>query len=471
MAKAADAPPASPSQAIPQLPTPQSGSRPEERHQGPPGRWPGPQPDGNTLLFNQWSLHPAGRQIPLGHFPVNIAMHPSGLWTAVLHCGYRKHEIVVVDLKHQEVASRVTIPQGFYGITFDPAGKRLFASGGAFEVVHEYAFADGKLSDHRELKIADLKSTEVPAGLACSPDGKTLWVACAWGSSLARVSLDKPEHIDRLQFEKGCYPYAIVPSRDGRLFVSLWGKAEIGVVDGSGHWGGPGLGNRQSINLPASHPTEIVLSPDEKLLYVACANSNTVVVAQTDTLVPVEEIRTALYPAAPNGSTPSSLALSTDGKVLLVANSDNNNLAVFDVSQRGKSRSLGFIPTGWYPTSVRFGQAESERGQKIYVANGKGLGSRANPNGPGRPKAEGSQKKGPDEYIGGLFNGTFGIIDPPSPEDMARYSQRAGLQSATPRSTRNRAIDWHSQPRADFRWQAVKPDQALHLHYPRKSHL
>ncbi len=29
-----------------------------------------------VLLPNQWSLRPAGRQVPLGDFPVNIAMHP-----------------------------------------------------------------------------------------------------------------------------------------------------------------------------------------------------------------------------------------------------------------------------------------------------------------------------------------------------------------------------------------------------------
>jgi DNA-binding beta-propeller fold protein YncE len=413
-----------------------------------PIRWPGPQPDGQTLLFNQWSLKPAGRQIPLGHFPVNIAMHPSEPWAAVLHCGYRQHEIVIVDLKHQEVASRVSVPQAFYGITFDPARKRLFASGGEFEVVHEYAFADGKLSDHRELRIADAKTKQIPAGLACSPDGKTLWVACAWGSTIARVALDKPEQVDRLALPNHCYPYAIVPSHDGkRLYVSLWGKSAVAVVDAD-TWRLAGIWPIQRLvedsspsgprslpkpeEVPDAHPTEMVLSPDEQSLYVACANLNAVVVLGTHAGTPQEEITTSLYPNAPNGSTPSSLALSSDGKVLLVANSDNNNLAMFDVSQSGKSRSLGFIPTGWYPTSVRFGRPakglpESDRKeapQEIYVANGKGLGSRANPNGPNPAKSLPGPKK-PVEYIGGLFSGTLGIIDPPSPEEMAHNSQQA----------------------------------------------
>ena len=64
--------------------------------------------------------------------------------------------------------------------------------------------------------------------------------------------------------------------------------------------------------------------------------------------------------------------------MLFVANADNNMVAVFDVSQPGKSRSLGFIPVGWYPTSVRCDSKNS----RIYVANGKGLMSQANPQGP-----------------------------------------------------------------------------------------
>src|SRR5437016_4680363 len=144
-------------------------------------RWPGLQADGRTRLPKQWTLQPGGRQIQLGDFPVYIAVHATGCWAAVLHCGYGEHEVVIVDLKRSEVVSRFKFPQSFYGLTFDPEGKRLFASGAEFEAVHQFAFADGKLSDHRELRISELKSKQVPTGLACSRDGKTLFVANAWG--------------------------------------------------------------------------------------------------------------------------------------------------------------------------------------------------------------------------------------------------------------------------------------------------
>jgi DNA-binding beta-propeller fold protein YncE len=93
----------------------------------------------------------------------------------------------------------------------------------------------------------------------------------------------------------------------------------------------------------------VVATADEGLLYVDCADSNTVTVTETQTGRQIEVIATSLYPRAHHGSTPNSLTLAANGKTLWVANADANNLAVIDVSRRGQSRSLGFIPVGWYP--------------------------------------------------------------------------------------------------------------------------
>ena len=84
-----------------------------------------------------------------------------------------------------------------------------------------------------------------------------------------------------------------------------------------------------------------------------------------------------------------SLALAPNGKTLWVANADANNLAVIDVSHRGESRSLGFIPVGWYPTSVRMTPAAD----RILVANGKGIISRANPRGPEPDAQDGTETR------------------------------------------------------------------------------
>src|SRR4051812_41877194 len=46
---------------------------------------PGQRPDGSVLLPNQWVLRPVGKQIAVGDFPVNLAIHPEGKFAAVLH--------------------------------------------------------------------------------------------------------------------------------------------------------------------------------------------------------------------------------------------------------------------------------------------------------------------------------------------------------------------------------------------------
>ena len=92
----------------------------------------------------------------------------------------------------------------------------------------------------------------------------------------------------------------------------------------------------------------------------------------------IETLLAELQPSSPPGNTPNSLALSPDEKTLFVANANINTVAVFDVSELGKSRSLGFIPVGWYPTSVRV----TPDGKHLLIANGKGLTSKANRYGP-----------------------------------------------------------------------------------------
>src|SRR5271168_3848689 len=91
---------------------------------------PGAQPDGSIRLPNSWSIRPAGTQVELGDFPVNLALHPDRKWLAVLHAGYGVHEIrlVELDVKKPRVHSRVTLPQTFYGLTFSTDGRTLYAS-------------------------------------------------------------------------------------------------------------------------------------------------------------------------------------------------------------------------------------------------------------------------------------------------------------------------------------------------------
>ena len=81
--------------------------------EGEPVQWPGVKHGGGVLLPNGWSLKPIGRQTALGDFPVNIALHPSGKFVAILHAGYGDHEIIIIDAKSAKKLSRVLIDQAF----------------------------------------------------------------------------------------------------------------------------------------------------------------------------------------------------------------------------------------------------------------------------------------------------------------------------------------------------------------------
>lgn len=374
-------------------------------------RRPGLAPDGMIVLPNQWSLAPAGQHLELGDFPVNIALHPKSNFAAVLHSGQGRHEVVTVDLADRSIIARVTVPQSFYGLCFSPDGSRLFASGGEFDLVHRWDVDDGGLlSQHKTIQVVPQQESFVTAGISTSGDGGSLYVCGAWGERLAIVPTTGDEKPTMVEFEKETFPYLAIPSPDGkRLYVSLWGGSVVAVVNIAdraieAEWATP------------SHPTEMTLAQDGSLLYVACANSTLVAVLDTSTGKSLEVINSALYPGAPNGSTPNSLALSRDGAMLLVANADNNNLAVINVTERGKAKPLGFIPTGWYPTSVRF-----DREGNVLVASGKGLSPRTNRHGP----QPGAPPKNLREYIGGLHTGAMSWIKFPDPATLAKHTAQA----------------------------------------------
>ena len=402
----------------------------------PPSALPGKQADGSVLLPNQWSLRPVGRQIELRDFPVNVAVHPGGGFAAVLHSGYSANQVCIVDLASAQVISHVNLEQTFYGLEFSKDGNRLFCSGAGEEVIHAFDFQNGHLEHHEQIKLRDRLERGVPAGLAVDAAARRLFTANVWGDRITRVELlpeprvsdillgtnsgpllkiaEAPpldpdtaaatKRADAALYQVGLddtFPYACrLDERRQRLYVSLWAQAEVAVID---------LATDQVIARwqAEEHPCEMALTRSGKILFVANASRNTVTVFDTETGKGLETIWAALYPQALPGSTPNSLALSPDERTLFVANADNNVVAVFDVSTPGKSRSLGFIPVGWYPTSVR----ATPDGKHLLVANGKGLVPKANPLGP-QPGVN-SNTNLTVQYIARLFRGALSVIDLP----------------------------------------------------------
>jgi len=372
-----------------------------------------------VLLPNGWSLSPAGRSMQLGDLPLNIQISPSQRLMAVTNNGQSKHSIQLIDPQAEKLLHEQPIGKAWYGLKFSADEKKLYASGANDNIILIYPIVNRKLAAADTLVLGKSWPTEKigPTGLEVDDAGKRLYTVTKENNSLYVFDLGTKKLLHKVNLGSEAYDCLLSPDKS-KLYISLWGSDKLAIYDTKT--------NRVSAEIfTENHPNEIIQNINGRYLFVANANDNSVSVIDTKAGKVIEVISTALYPTRLTGSTTNGLALSEDEKILYVANADNNCLAVFDVSIIGKSRAKGFIPTGWYPTNVRVA------GKKIFVSNGKGFNSMANPYGPQPVKKTdnsgvhtGITEQKEVQYIGGLFKGTLSIIDQPGESKLESFSKQ-----------------------------------------------
>ena len=357
-------------------------------------------------LPNGWSLTPVGKSVPLGDFPMNMTVSHDQTRLAITNNGQNTQHIMLYDLLEQRLLDSVVINRAWLGLRFAPDDQSLYVSGGNDNMVKQYAIED----DHLRLRDSIVLGAPWPnpisvAGLDLSGQSHELYTVTKDDSALYVADTESRQVKGRYPLEHEAYT-CLYDSTRQRLYISLWGGGQVAVFD-----------TQQKTFLPPitveTHPNDMAMTQDAHYLFVANANANSVSVIDLDQSRVIETISTALYPDAPIGSTTNSVALSPDEKYLYIANADNNCLSLFDVSEPGNSESVGFIPTGWYPTCVR------AVGDQLYVANGKGFSSQANPRGP-NPYEERTEDT---QYIARLLKGTLSVIEAPEAPQLAAYSE------------------------------------------------
>ncbi len=371
-----------------------------------------------VTLPNGWQLSPAGRSLPLGDLPLNIAVSRTKKWIAITNNGQSVQSLQLIDAKTEKILDNVVVPKSWYGLKFSADEKMLYASGGNDNWIMQYAIINNKLQLKDTIKLGKKWPEKIsPAGIEIDDAVKKLYVVTKENNSLYIVDLATRQPVFTLALGAEAYTCLLSPDKK-ELYISLWGGDKVLVFD---------IGQKKivhEINV-GDNPNELLLSKNGNYLFVANANDNSVSVIDRKQRKVLEVLNAALYPDAPAGSASNGLALSADEKTLYIANADNNCLAVFDVTKPGASKSKGFIPTGWYPTNVKL------IGKKIFVSNGKGFSSMANPYGPNpvRRRQQVTYQQGdtnrPKEvqYIAGLFKGTLSIIDEPTPATLQAYSK------------------------------------------------
>lgn len=369
-------------------------------------------------LPNGWKLSPAGRSFGLGDLPLNLVVNKKGSLIAVTNNGQSKQSIQLVDVTKEIVIDSAEIEKSWYGLAFSADDKFLYASGGHDNRILKYDISNRKLKRVDSILLDKPWPVRVgPAGISVDENRNRLYVVTRENKQLYIIDLATKKIVAQYGLEAEAYDCKI--GKDNKeLYITCWGCDKVLVFDLENNlW-------KATITV-GDNPNEMLLSPDGKSLFVCNANDNSVSIIDTKSKQVIETLDAALYPNAPSGSTTNSIAIDPTGKNLFIANADNNCIAVFDISVRGKSVSKGFIPVGWYPTSVRFIKGN------LWVANGKGFTSKPNPFGPspirksqevihhgGLTKAAGEV-----EYIAGLFKGSMSVIPNPSINELGVYSK------------------------------------------------
>jgi DNA-binding beta-propeller fold protein YncE len=431
-----------------------------------------------------------GRIGSTNSFPATITVSPDGRYAALLNDGYGTQEtmamqsIAVLDLKTNQITDFPDRRFGeevhqsyFLGLVFGSDGKHLYASvssitdptgqkpGDTGNGIAVYSFAGGKVAPERFIAIepqslAAGKKVAVgvqktppataipyPAGLALVSAGGNnrdrLLVANNLSDNAVLVDIASGKVLQRFDLSTSdlvpsSFPYTCVATRDAdRAWCSLWNASRVGELDLSNgkvvRW--IDLQKPDDPIAPGSHPTALLLSPDEKTLYVALSNLDVVAEVSTEKGNLIASLNTTVRAQHYAGTYPNALAQSLDGKRLFVADASSNAIAVFDTSNVRPAvdpqntatsvpsvTALGFIPTDWYPSAL------AVRGDDLLIATAKGQGTRPN-NSVGKTSWESKHHEHP--YIPTLLRGSIARLNISSTlgklDELTRVVERDNL--------------------------------------------
>jgi YVTN family beta-propeller protein len=331
---------------------------------------------------------------------------------------------------------------------FDPKGAAPLQPGspGPDTKVKAPSF---EISKPGEVSAADYnkgKAALYPTGLAVTPDGTTLVTANNLGDSVTIVrGLSGARRMERVdlhharQLNENIYPYGVIAigkGKNARAYVSCWNDSSVAVI---------ALGAKSMVREYITvdrHPTAMLSNAEGTRLFVANSNADSVSVIDTQTNREIERIDVRLAENALPGASPEGVALGEDEKTLYAANAHSNAVAVVALSEeaRGgnaaaktketaKSKILGFIPTGQYPSSVAAADG------RLFIGNGKGTGFEASsmrvnnsgrtpnpPNAAFPPNKEKNRQGG--QYSGSIVSGNISMVPLPDEPALAHFTQQ-----------------------------------------------
>lgn len=418
-----------------------------------PDRTVGPQQDGSIVVSDNQTLTPAGKIIELGS-PVRakaIVLNPNSATQsgAVLLMG-SPQPVIVFNTVTGKILQRFTLtdaagasPKGmeagsFTGITYSANGtKLLFSQDNNFVVVANVNRKSGLLTQEQRVSLPEppadgrpyhnAKSIN-PGGIAISEDGKRAYVALNVANTLGVIDLTASPARLIAQIPVGNVPNSVV-LRGRYAYVSNEGGRPATSKDFTNYSDGTPIvvdrkdaftltGTVSVVDLTQGkeiktirvglHPAGMTISGSN--LYVANAYSDSLSIIDLHTNAVVRTIKLSV-PIAHGvfGSGPNGVAVTEDGKAYVTLG-QANALAVVNLQGRDANPVIGYIPTGYFPTSITYDKAQKQ----LVIADDKGLGSRGIT----------STKDGVIGYNTHADTGVVNLIPEPNASELARFSKQ-----------------------------------------------
>jgi YVTN family beta-propeller protein len=370
-----------------------------------PTRTVGPQPDGSIVASDNQTLTPAGKIVDLGA-PVRakaLALNPNSQTNtaAVLLMG-SPQPVIVFNTATGEVLQRflpATKSGSFTGITYSAEGKHLFFSQDDNHVT--IAAVDPKTgllasgqsvtlppppADGRHYRIA---RAIYPGGIALTSDGKRAYVALNAANTLGVIDLAASPAQLLAQIPVGNAPNSVLIHGNFAYVTNEGGRPATpadftNTSDGTPIVSDPKdafatTGTISIVDLATNkevrtinvglHPAGMAISGNN--LYVANSYSDNLMVIDLATDKILRTINLSV-PIAGGvfGSGPNAIALTDDGRAYVTLG-QANAIAAVNLQGRDANPVIGYIPTGYFPTSIAYDKAHKQ----LVVADDKGLGT------------------------------------------------------------------------------------------------
>ena len=370
------------------------------------------------LPTNQW-ISPLGTRIlDKNARLVSSTLSPSGTDVAALGWNDFSGFLTIIDLKTKQIVQQTPLNTpaakptdstvGPDGPLYSPDGTTLWvpqstyllrftidpATGAATEAAAIALCGNGDVTStacnaNAEAGAAD--GSELPAGMALSPDGTKLYVALNGANALGVIDTATNTLVAKIPV--GNAPRQVVLADNGAVaYVSNEGGAPArpgqftNMSDGtpivsSKVTGGATSGTVSVVNLATGKESQEIpvgLEPsalllDGTALFVANSNDDSMSVINTATNKVAQTVSTNPVPGASVGSYANAITMPNPSHVLVSIGRDN---AIAQYRYSGLSTPLkyqGLMPTDFYPVQV---QADPALGNQIIVTNDKGIGAR-----------------------------------------------------------------------------------------------